>query len=182
MSTIKKIGIYTNLLDRAPGPVQPEQQINFGIPLHQAAQEEVGAEGVEEAVAQRVGLEVAGGQAHTVKFVVGRQRYPVAGFDSALGVEAEALAVSGATAAAKVRHAQLPQRLDRSAGVTPAACRCNVCVPDELKWLANLSPEEANFYLRIIFSAKESIFKCFFPISRKYFHFKDACVKIKKNK
>ena len=57
-----------------------------------------------------------------------------------------------------------------------------VCVPDELKWLANLSPEEANFYLRIIFSAKESIFKCFFPISRKYFHFKDACVKIKKNK
>ena len=58
----------------------------------------------------------------------------------------------------------------------------HICVDDELKCLEKLSPEQANLNLRIIFSAKESIFKCFFPISRKYLHFKDANVKIDENK
>jgi len=57
-----------------------------------------------------------------------------------------------------------------------------ICVDDELKYLEKLSPEQANFNLRIIFSAKESIFKCFFPISRRYLHFKDAYVKINEKK
>ena len=58
----------------------------------------------------------------------------------------------------------------------------HICVDDELKWLEKFSPEQANFNLRIIFSAKESIFKCFFPISRKYLHYKDAYVTINEKK
>ena len=58
----------------------------------------------------------------------------------------------------------------------------HICVDDELKWLEKFSPEQADLYLRIIFSAKESIFKCFFPISRKNLHFKDAYVKINDKK
>jgi 4'-phosphopantetheinyl transferase EntD len=51
-------------------------------------------------------------------------------------------------------------------------------VEQELEWLKTLSPEKANQGLRIIFSAKESIFKCLFPISRTYLYFKDATVEI----
>jgi phosphopantetheinyl transferase (holo-ACP synthase) len=35
---------------------------------------------------------------------------------------------------------------------------------------------KANRHLRIIFSAKESIFKCFFPISQTYLSFQDAAI------
>ena len=58
----------------------------------------------------------------------------------------------------------------------------HICVDGELNWLEKLNPEQANFNLRIIFSAKESIFKCHFPISRTFFNFKDAYVKINENK
>lgn len=54
----------------------------------------------------------------------------------------------------------------------------HICVEEELEWLKKLNPKEANLHLRIIFSAKESIFKCFFPASRTYLHFKDACIKL----
>ena len=54
----------------------------------------------------------------------------------------------------------------------------HVCVEKELEWLKTLSPTKANQGLRIIFSAKESIFKCLFPISKTYLYFKDATVEI----
>jgi len=58
----------------------------------------------------------------------------------------------------------------------------HICVNDELKWLEKFNPEQANLNLRIIFSAKESIFKCFFPVSRKYIHFNDVKVIINEKK
>ena len=56
-------------------------------------------------------------------------------------------------------------------------CR-HVCVEKEMKWLKSLTPDQANRGLRIIFSAKESIFKCLFPISKTYLYFKDATVTV----
>ena len=53
-----------------------------------------------------------------------------------------------------------------------------VCVDTEQKYLNSLSPGQADRDLRIIFSAKESIFKCLFPISRTYLYFQDATVTI----
>ncbi len=58
----------------------------------------------------------------------------------------------------------------------------HICVDNELKWLKTLDPEQAKLNLRIIFSAKESIFKCFFPISRKHLNFKDAYININEKK
>ena len=52
--------------------------------------------------------------------------------------------------------------------------RRHVCVDKEREFLESLPTEQANRYLRIIFSAKESIFKCFFPISKTYLYFQDA--------
>ncbi|MBL4579900.1 MAG: 4'-phosphopantetheinyl transferase superfamily protein, partial [SAR324 cluster bacterium] len=52
--------------------------------------------------------------------------------------------------------------------------RRHVCVDKEREFLESLPTEQANRYLRIIFSAKESIFKCFFPISQTYLYFQDA--------
>ena len=54
----------------------------------------------------------------------------------------------------------------------------HVCVDAEREWLETLSPENKNLGLRIIFSAKESIFKCMFPISKTYLYFKDAEITI----
>ena len=52
--------------------------------------------------------------------------------------------------------------------------RRHVCVKKEREFMESLTAEQANRYLRIIFSAKESIFKCFFPISQTYLYFHDA--------
>ena len=52
--------------------------------------------------------------------------------------------------------------------------RKHVCVEKEREFMESLTAEQANRYLRIIFSAKESIFKCFFPISQTYLYFQDA--------
>ena len=49
----------------------------------------------------------------------------------------------------------------------------HVCIPEEQKWLQECG-EDFGQYLKIIFSAKESIFKAFFPYSRTYLHFHDA--------
>ena len=53
-----------------------------------------------------------------------------------------------------------------------------VCVDSELEWLESLPTKQANRALRIIFSAKESIFKCLYPSTKTYLTFKDAAVTI----
>ena len=56
--------------------------------------------------------------------------------------------------------------------------RSHVCVDSELEWLESLPNEQANRALRIIFSAKESIFKCIYPGTKTYLSFKDAAVSV----
>ena len=56
--------------------------------------------------------------------------------------------------------------------------RRQVCVDSELKWLESLPAKQANRALLIIFSAKESIFKCLYPATKTYLTFKDAAVTI----
>ena len=56
--------------------------------------------------------------------------------------------------------------------------RRHVCVDSELEWLESLPTKQANHALRIIFSAKESIFKCLYPATKTYLSFKDAAVTI----
>ena len=50
----------------------------------------------------------------------------------------------------------------------------HVCIPEEQKWLQERGEECLEQNLKIIFSAKESIFKAFFPYTRTYLHFHDA--------
>jgi len=54
----------------------------------------------------------------------------------------------------------------------------HVCVDSELDWLESLPTKQANRALRIIFSAKESIFKCLYPSTKTYLSFKDAAVSV----
>jgi len=56
--------------------------------------------------------------------------------------------------------------------------RKQVCVDSELEWLESIPTKQANRALRIIFSAKESIFKCIYPGTKTYLSFKDAAVTI----
>ena len=56
--------------------------------------------------------------------------------------------------------------------------RRQVCVDSELEWLESLPTKQANRALRIIFSAKESIFKCLYPSTKTYLSFKDAAVSV----
>ena len=50
----------------------------------------------------------------------------------------------------------------------------HVCIPEEQKWLQECEEDCLEKNLKIIFSAKESIFKAFFPYTRTYLHFHDA--------
>ena len=50
----------------------------------------------------------------------------------------------------------------------------HVCIPEEQKWLQECREDFLEQNLKIIFSAKESIFKAFFPYTRTYLHFHDA--------
>ena len=50
----------------------------------------------------------------------------------------------------------------------------HVCIPEEQKWLQECGEDFLEQNLKIVFSAKESIFKAFFPYSRTYLHFHDA--------
>ena len=59
--------------------------------------------------------------------------------------------------------------------------RRHVCVDSELEWLESLPTKQANRALRIIFSAKESIFKCIYPGTKTYLTFKDAAVSVNEN-
>ena len=56
--------------------------------------------------------------------------------------------------------------------------RRHVCVDSELELLESLPIKQANRALRIIFSAKESIFKCIYPGTKTYLTFKDAAVSV----
>ena len=58
--------------------------------------------------------------------------------------------------------------------------RRHVCVYSEIEWLESLPTKQANRSLRIIFSAKESIFKCLYPSTKTYLTFKDAAVSVNK--
>jgi 4'-phosphopantetheinyl transferase EntD len=48
-----------------------------------------------------------------------------------------------------------------------------ICTPQEFLWIES-SPREAGLRLKMLFSAKESIFKAFYPIDKIYLDFKDA--------
>ena len=50
----------------------------------------------------------------------------------------------------------------------------HVCIPEEQKWLQECGEDFLEQNLKIIFSAKESIFKAFFPYTRTNLHFHDA--------
>ena len=50
----------------------------------------------------------------------------------------------------------------------------HVCIPEEQKWLQECGEDLLEQNLKIIFSAKESIFKAFFPYTTTYLHFHDA--------
>ena len=54
----------------------------------------------------------------------------------------------------------------------------HVCIPEEQKWLQECGEDFLEKNLKIIFSAKESIFKAFFPYTRTYLHFHDARILI----
>ena len=56
----------------------------------------------------------------------------------------------------------------------------HVCIPEEQKWLQECGEDSLEQNLKIIFSAKESIFKAFFPYTRTYLHFHDARILIEK--
>jgi len=56
--------------------------------------------------------------------------------------------------------------------------RSHICVDSELEWLESLPTKQANRALRIIFSAKESIFKCIYPGTKTFLNFKDAAVSV----
>ena len=54
----------------------------------------------------------------------------------------------------------------------------HVCVDSELEWLESLPTKKSYRALRIIFSAKESIFKCLYPVTKTYLSFKDAEISV----
>jgi len=56
--------------------------------------------------------------------------------------------------------------------------RRHICVDSEVEWLESLPNKRAKRALSIIFSAKESIFKCLYPNTRTYLTFKDAAVTV----
>lgn len=57
----------------------------------------------------------------------------------------------------------------------------HICVPQEKEWLAQFPPDQLEVFLKIIFSAKESIFKCFHPLTGVYLDFRDAQVVLNDN-
>jgi len=50
----------------------------------------------------------------------------------------------------------------------------HVCVSQEKEWLSQFPPDQLEFFVKIIFSAKESIFKCLHPLTGIYLDFRDA--------
>ena len=53
-----------------------------------------------------------------------------------------------------------------------------ICTPDEKRWLSS-QPDSRHFYWdKLIFSAKESVYKCYFPLTRHQLDFKDLEIQI----
>lgn len=50
-----------------------------------------------------------------------------------------------------------------------------ICLPDELSWLGGREPQ-AGVLARAIFSIKECVFKCQFPLTRTFIDFHTVCV------
>ncbi len=57
----------------------------------------------------------------------------------------------------------------------------HVCVSQEKEWLAQFPSDQLEIFLKIIFSAKESIFKCFHPLTGIYLDFRDARIVLVEN-
>lgn len=53
-----------------------------------------------------------------------------------------------------------------------------VCTPGEKKWLQTDNGQNSLFWPKLIFSAKESAFKCHFPLAKTFLDFKDVEVAI----
>lgn len=53
-----------------------------------------------------------------------------------------------------------------------------VCTPSEMEWLQYKSANSRGYWVKVIFSAKESIFKHCFPLLRRFLDFQDVIVKI----
>ncbi|MBV1884298.1 MAG: 4'-phosphopantetheinyl transferase superfamily protein [Pseudomonadales bacterium] len=51
-----------------------------------------------------------------------------------------------------------------------------ICTPEEIKWLSSL--KDGLFWAKLIFSAKESIYKTYFPICHSYLDFLEATLEI----
>ncbi len=53
-----------------------------------------------------------------------------------------------------------------------------ICTPAEVAHLASLPPLERTSWVRVVFSAKESFYKCYFPLTRHFLGFHDVDVQI----
>lgn len=65
--------------------------------------------------------------------------------------------------------------LDRSVNLD---IQRHVCRKEEREWLSQFDPSQQDRNLKILFSAKESIFKCFFPIAEVFLNFHDAEIQL----
>ena len=54
-----------------------------------------------------------------------------------------------------------------------------ICTPSEQSWIRNNQPLQGSNWPKIMFSAKESVYKCLFPIFRIYIGFLDVEIRIK---
>ncbi|MBF0279615.1 MAG: 4'-phosphopantetheinyl transferase superfamily protein [SAR324 cluster bacterium] len=57
----------------------------------------------------------------------------------------------------------------------------HVCVAEENEWLSQFGSDQFDTFLKIVFSAKESIFKCLNPLTGVYLDFLDARVALKED-
>lgn len=61
--------------------------------------------------------------------------------------------------------------IDAERALPPAATWRYFCTPDELDWIADIPSQDQPTAARAIFSAKESFFKCYFPVTRRQIGF-----------
>jgi 4'-phosphopantetheinyl transferase EntD len=53
-----------------------------------------------------------------------------------------------------------------------------VCVERELRWLRSMPPSERHLLARLVFSAKECVYKCQYPVTRMHLEFEDLEVQL----
>lgn len=56
-----------------------------------------------------------------------------------------------------------------------------ICTPEELSWLRSFSGKEQDLYFALIFSAKECVYKCQFPLTRQWLDFQDVVISVDEN-